>query len=422
MTTLRARLNLVSLDTLKQGLVLFAATSVVSVLNYLFHVVLSRMLGPADYAALAAVLSVFTTVAAPTGAAQAILADYVARFRALGHPQRISGLCRTALQWLGLLSLPVALMVMLFASPLASFLQLDSNLPILALATATLTTLLNPALTGIFQGLQRFWLLGVLLLVSAVVRFGSGVALAALGWGAAGGIAASTLAGLISIGVGLLALRPILSAPGEPPQLSAAELGRYGGSVLVQGFLFSTFLGLDVVLVKHYFAPETAGYYAAAATVGKMVFFLPGAVGTVMFPRVSAALAAGGSGTSVLRKSVLVTLGLCGSLSLVLFAIPGLITQTLFGPAYAPTASLVGGYSLVMMLLAIVNLLMLYHLSAHRSRFMLLLGAGLLLEALGIALWHAELSHVLVWVGVSAAAVIVASELWLPALFRWDSA
>lgn len=422
MTTLRARLNLVSLDTLKQGLVLFAATSVVSVLNYLFHVVLSRMLGPADYAALAAVLSVFATVAAPTGAAQAILADYVARFRALGHQQRVSGLCRTALLWLGLLSVPVALVVALLASPLAAFLKLDSTLPILALATATLTTLLNPALTGIFQGLQRFWLLGILLLVSAMVRFGSGVALAALGWGAAGGIAASTLAGLVSIGVGLLVLRPILSARGEPPRLPLAELGRYGGSVLVQGFLFSTFLGLDVVLVKHYFAPEAAGYYAAAATVGKMVFFLPGAVGTVMFPRVSAALAAGGSGASVLRKSVLVTVALCGSLSLVLFLVPGLVTQTLFGPAYAPTAQLVGGYSLVMMLLAVVNLLMLYHLSAHRSRFMLLLGAGLLLEALGIALWHAQLSHVLVWVGVSAAAVIAASELWLPALFRWDSA
>jgi O-antigen/teichoic acid export membrane protein len=420
MTTLRARLNLVSLDTLRQGLVLFAATSAVSVLNYLFHVVLSRMLGPAEYATLAAVLSVFATVGAPTGAAQAILADYVARFRALGQQDRISGLCRKVLNWLGVASVPVALAVVLLASPLAAFLRLDSVFPVLALALATLTTLLNPALTGIFQGLQRFRLLGIILLATAVVRLVSGVALSWVGWGAAGGIAASAVAGAVSIGIGLLVLRPILRERGEAPQLPIAELGRYGGSVLVQGFLFSTFLSLDVVLVKHYFEPELAGYYAAAATVGKMVFFLPGAVGTVMFPRVSAQLAAGGSGASVLRKSVLVTVGLCGALTLVLFLVPGLVTQLLFGPAYAPTAALVGGYSLVMVLLAVVNLLMLFHLSAHRSRFMVLLGAGVLLEALGIALWHAQLSHALLWMGASAAAVIVASELWLPALFRWD--
>ena len=186
--------------------------------------------------------------------------------------------------------------------------------------------------------------------------------------------------------------------------------------------LFSTFLNLDVILVKHYFDPELAGYYAAASTVGKMVFFVPGAVGTLMFPRVSAQMAAGGDGTNILRKGVLVTLGLCGAMVSVLFAFPDAITHLLFGAAYGPTARLIGGYGLVMLLFALVNLLMLYHLSGHEGRFVFVLGPAVLLELAGVALFHAQLSQVIAIVGTSVAVVVLVSELWLPSLTRLNRA
>ncbi len=422
MTTLREKFSLVSFDTLKQGLLLFAASSLVSVLNYVFQIVQSRLLGPGEFAALSAVLSLYLTVAAPVGAAQAMLADYVARFRARGEPGKTSQLSRTALAWLAAVSVPVALGVALFAGPLRQFLQLDSVWPILALSAVILTTLLNPALTGILQGLERFQVLSLVLLVGAVVRLVSGVALVWLGWGASGGILASAVAGAAGIGAGLFAIRHMLRQPGEAHQLTLKDMSRYAGKVLVTGFLFSTFLNMDVILVKHYFAPETAGHYAAAATVGKMVFFVPGAVGTLMFPRVSAQLAAGGDGAGILRKGVLVTLGLCGAMVAALFVFPGLITRVLFGAAYGPTADLVGGYGLVMLLFALVNLLMLYHLSAHEGRYALILGAGLLLEWGGIAMFHANLAQVVWLVGGSVGLVVVAGEVVLPGLLRLNRA
>ena len=418
MITLREKFSLVTVATLKQGLVLFAATSAVSVLNYLFQVMQSRLLGPRDYATLAAVLSLFLTVAAPTGAAQALLADYVARFRAVGELGKASRLSRSALLWLGLASVPAAVAVALLAGPLAAFLRLDSGLPILALATVLLTTLLNPALIGILQGLERFQLLSVVLLVSAVVRLASGAVLVWLGWGASGGILASAVAGASGIGAGLFAIRHMLRQAGEAHRLTALDLGRYGGSVMVTGLLFSTFLNLDMILVKHYFEPEMAGHYAAASTVGKMVFFVPGAVGTLMFPRISAQMAAGGDGAAILRKGALATLGLCGALVALLILFPAPITRALFGAAYGPTARLIGGYGLVMLLFALVNLLMLYHLSAHEARFAYVLGAGLLLQMGALALFHASLSQVIALVGASVAGVILVSELWLPGLLR----
>ena len=256
----------------------------------------------------------------------------------------------------------------------------------------------------------------LLTLSGALARVGAGVVLVWMGWGALGGIAAFTVAGLAALSVGLYSIWQMLRQPGEAHQLTVTDVSRYGGSVLVNGFLFTTLLNLDVVLVKHYFDPESAGYYAAAATVGKMVFFMPGAVGTLMFSRVSAQMAGGGNGVLVLRKSVLITLGLCGGMSAALFLFPGPITQLLFGSAYAQTASLVGGYSVVMTLFAVANLLMLYHLSAHDSRFAVILGAGCLVEIVGVSLFHQQLPQVVAIAGVSTGAVILASDLWLKSL------
>ncbi len=413
MITVRPKINLVAFDTLKQGLLLFSVTSAVSGLNYLFHVVLSRILGPAEYATLAAVLALFAGISAPVGAAQPLMADYVARFSARHDLGKASRLSRAALKWLGLASLPFAAAVILLSRPISDFLRIHSLAPILALSLVCLTALLSPLLTGIMQGLQRFRTLALVLLFGAVVLFGAGVALAGGGWGAAGAVLGSAIAGAFAVAAGLYGIRDMLAVRGEAHGLTAADVGRYAGRALVSGVLFSAFLSLDVVLVKHYFAPEAAGHFAAAATVGKMVFFMPAAVGTLMFPRVSAQFAAGRDGVHVLRKGALVTLLLCGALVAGLGLFPAPVTQMLFGSAFAPTARLVAPYALVMLLFALMNLLMLYHLARHDSRFAILLAAGMAIELVGVMLFHERLEQVIMILALSTGAVTLASELWL---------
>jgi O-antigen/teichoic acid export membrane protein len=417
MISIHSRIGRVTFDTLQQGVILFGATTAVSLLNYLFHVVQSRMLGPRDYATLAVMLSLFNTFSAPVSTLQALLADYIARFRARGELDKASHFSRTALKWLALASLPIGGLVVLFARPLASYLQIASITPVLILATALLPTLLNPALNGILQGLERFWILGLVLFVGALARLVAGVVLVWLGWGPSGGITAFTIAGVAGVAVGILSIWKLLRQPGAAHRLTGAEVSRYGGNVLVSGVLFTAMLNLDVVLVKHYFDPVSAGYYAAAATAGKMVFFIPSAIGTLMFPRVSAQLAAGGDGKRILRVSLLITLGLCAGMSAALFFLPGPITNMLFGSAYALSAALVGEYSIIMTLFALANLLMLYYLSAHDGRFAFVLGVSILLELGGVGLFHQTLPQVITVVGACIGAVVLFSEIWLRGLW-----
>lgn len=58
-----------STELARYSTLLFAALTFANFSNYLFHVVISRMLGPAAYGALGALLSAFIVISVPAGAA-----------------------------------------------------------------------------------------------------------------------------------------------------------------------------------------------------------------------------------------------------------------------------------------------------------------------------------------------------------------
>src|SRR3954453_5362490 len=66
--------------------------------NYPFHVVISRMLGPADYGALAALLAVVLVLSVPFGVVQTAVADKTATLRATGPGDAVRRLGESALK------------------------------------------------------------------------------------------------------------------------------------------------------------------------------------------------------------------------------------------------------------------------------------------------------------------------------------
>ena len=54
----------------------------------------------------------------------------------------------------------------------------------------------------------------------------------------------------------------------------AGTFANFFRASLFTGLSSVLFLSLDIILVKHYLAPEAAGEYALLSLIGKMVFFL----------------------------------------------------------------------------------------------------------------------------------------------------
>ena len=148
------------------------------------------------------------------------------------------------------------------------------------------------------------------------------------------------------------------------------------------------------------------------ATIGRIVLYIPTAVVALMFPRVAGQHAQGRATTALARRALLVTVGLCALIILAFLARPDLIMRLLFGQQFLGEAALLAPYGIAMLLLALVNVWMLYFLAVQETRYtvFLLMGALLLL----VVLFTAPLSLTgMVWALIACNGGLVLAGAWL---------
>ncbi len=382
------------------------ATAGVNGLNFLFHLLISRLLGPSHYGALGAVLNVISVLAVPLGAVQLAVTQAVVSG---AGKERISLRILTVKATLWGVGAMVALSVL---SPLIDgFLNLKSPVADLAIGVWVPLAVVAAVLQGALLGELRFVPVAVATFFGGgALRLASGALLVSAGFGLWGAVAATVIGQVFITAALLLVARREVFAKGLDPVrislrdalLSIAALAGY-----------TTLTGIDVFLARHFLAPVAAGRYAAAAIAGHIALFLPGALVTVAFPRLVSANATGISA----RKTLTETLGLVTVIGLAAFAIlaevPGIVVDVLFGPKYLGAASIVGIIALSSVFLGIIGLLTYFHV-ARRSFAALYSWAGVALVWVLVAVLHGGMETVAVC--MLAASGLVLAAVSLPAL------
>jgi glycosyltransferase involved in cell wall biosynthesis/O-antigen/teichoic acid export membrane protein len=387
------------------------ATTGVSGFNFLFHVLISRLLGPSQYGAFNAVLNVIAVLAVPLGAVQ--LAVTQAVVSAAGK-ERISlrRLTVKAMLWgAGAMAAVVAV------SPLIDgFLNLKSPSANLAMAVWIPLAVVAAVLQGALLGELRFVPVAVASFIGGgALRLATGALLVSAGFGLVGAVAATVIGQAFTTAALLLVARREVFATGlgsirislRDAVLSIAALAGY-----------TTLTGIDVFLARHFLASVAAGLYAAAATAGHIALFLPGALVTVAFPRL---VSAGRTGISV-GKTLTETVGLVIAIGLATFAvlavIPGVVVDVLFGRKYVGAASIVGIIALISVFLGIIGVLTYFHV-ARRSVAALYSWAGVALVWVLVAVLHGGMETIAACMLAASGFVLVAVSLPALAAVVW---
>src|SRR6266536_327181 len=194
----------------RAGLMVAPAMAVANGLNYAFNLVMLRLLEPAAYGALGALLAVILIGTVPGLALQAVVARHTA-LRA-GDRRAVAELWSRTLVAVSWVSLGLGLAVAAAAPALAAFLHLGSIVPALWLAA----NILPLPLVSVLQGVQRFGALAAALLLNAGARLAVGVGLVAAGHGVDGALAASVAGSVLAMLLPLTLLRPMLAGRGVP--------------------------------------------------------------------------------------------------------------------------------------------------------------------------------------------------------------
>ena len=162
----------------------------------------------------------------------------------------------------------------------------------------------------------------------------------------------------------------------------------------------------DILLVKHYFDAYQAGLYASLALIGRVVYFVAWMFVMLLLPEVVRKHKAGESTRTILFKYVSYISILALSIVVACFLFPNVIVQMMFGEAYVSVSHLLGPYALTTGLFAVANLFTYYFLSLGEYKPVYLSFIGGFLQIGGIILMHKSLEQV-VWVQIGSMSLLL---------------
>ncbi|MCK4648129.1 oligosaccharide flippase family protein [bacterium] len=399
----------------RQATFIFVATTLANISGYFFHVYMGRHLSPTDYGILYTLLALLMIVSVPAMTIQTVITKYASHFKAHNQYGKVRFLLLHSLKKLSLYGGIGFLTFLAFSGHIARFEQIPSRLPVAIVGFILLFTVVVPVALGIVQGLQRFDYLGWSVILGTFLRLVSGIILVIIGFGVNGALSASIVGILFGLFVISFPLRSLLQEKTNK-KVEFKEIYQYSVPVILAMSCFMILTNADVILVKHFFSPLEAGNYSAAALVGRIILFLPMAMVTVMFPKVSERYAQKKDSSLILKKSLLYVGLLAGGATLVFFLFPRLPLFFLWGDRFQASTPLVGKFALAMTLFGLVNILFFYQLSIHRFRFLYIACVFTLLQIIAITLFHNTLSQVVWILVVNGALLLLINQflVWIP--------
>jgi O-antigen/teichoic acid export membrane protein len=378
---------------LSGSFILLLGSGIATATNFAYNVAVARFLGPSGYGHATAVYTLLILISAGTLSFQIVSAKLIARQDTEEKKRAVyRGLHRGAWSC----GLVAAAIFSLYRTPIASYLKLPTPMLVTWVAVGAAFYVPLGIQRGYIQGVCKFPLLAVNVVVEGVVRLGGSVLLMRMGFGVtgviaanAGGVAAAYLEAMPWRRVARVA-NPVLFQEG------LREIGQamifFAGQVLINN--------CDIILVKHFFQPVDAGLYSAVALVGRVIYVLSFAVVNTMFPIVAGTTREERRGFRVIATPCLLVLGIGGSLAGMLYFTPAWVWMRFFGSGFQLSGphglpGLLALYAVTSTIYCLSVVVITYEM-AHRIAgisWVPLLSSGVVIG--GICLFHGSLIEVI---------------------------
>ena len=384
---------------LKSSAIVTVGSIAASILQYLFTVVMARLLSPDSFGSLASLLSWITILIFPAGVISVHVTRQTAIYLAHDEKTRLLKLYRRH-SLLSLAGIAFFIIILLTADLLNLFPAAWPFSYFLLTVIIIGFSLLSAVNQGLLHGSQYFARLSLLAFISAFFKFFLSGILVANGYDVFGVAVALSASGTITYLISLWLVRRVLrsasSMPSSPITTIPPSNTRYMPYIFSALFLLMLLSNIDIILAKQWLEADAAGYYAILATAGKVIFFGTVAISGVAFPSATQASATGsGQEKHILAISLSTVLALAAcAVSLYLF-FPQQIITIVFGTDYLPAAPHLGHIGIIAGLWAIIQLYVRLLLAKGDRLFLIPLAIFIAAEVAGISIWHQSISAIL---------------------------
>ncbi|MBI2066044.1 oligosaccharide flippase family protein [Candidatus Woesebacteria bacterium] len=349
---------LISHPLFSGSMVMIIGNNLANAFQYLFHLLMGRLLGPSGYAELVSIVSISALLGMVPFSLGLVIVKFISAEK---NKNKIVSLASWVERKSFLFGLLVGILVLAASPFISNFLHITNTQLIFA------------------------------------------VALVLAGYRVFGALLGSLIAGIIALLMTRVMLKGYLGKVSKRPDI--APLIKYSIPVLLMTISVTSFYSMDLVLVKHYFPTFEAGIYSSLSTLGKIVFFGVSPVFAVMFPLVSQRQARGEGFRKIFLYSLVIALAIILGVLAVYRFLPELAISVLFGKDYLSGASLLFLFGIFVGILALSSLFLNFFVSLGKTKIVFVALAAATLQIAGIYFFHGDLKTVIL-VSISAVSVL----------------
>ena len=345
----------------------------VAFINYLYYPLVGRLLPNAAFGELQVIISSFLQLSIIL----AVLTNVSVNIYVNGNLNKKSRATVSEIERISLYGgFAILLIICLLAAPLGGLLKFSSPFPFIAIAIAFVIAIPSTFRNAYLQANKKFAAISLNSFIgsSSKILFSAILVLVALHtFGAVLGIALSGAVGLFlsnrqAVKAGYKTSEESLRRRKPDFSLIRPELP-YAIFILFMSLLTTLQISIDVTLIKYFLPPETAGNYAAIATIARIIYFLTGSVLTVMLSSLSRYKLIKDNLRTLLSSTGLITV-LGGAATLFFVFLPTFTVHLLFGSRYDSLAHYLPLLATAVFIGSLLNLFVTYH-SALRHYFAL---------------------------------------------------
>lgn len=360
--------------------------------NYLYNLLLGRILGPQQFANAAILITFLLVLSFVAMTFQLSVAKFTAGYETHKQLHFLNYVKKASL----IIGFVASIAVVVFASQLQQIFHTDSKWMFVIFGLGIPVYFLMSVNRGFYQGNKSFYKLSAtyqaemssrLLITLILVMF----------------LVGNNTSNLVALGIlisfifGLIPFKSSGNIFSNRIELETSEVKNLVHFIAITAFYEFTQIIInnsDILLVKHYFPSYEAGLYASLALIGRLVYFVAWMFVMILLPTVVQRRKRGEDTLPVLAKYVGFVCILAASIVGLTFLFPELIINLMFGEAYVSMAPLLWKYALATSLFAISNVFVYYFLSLDKYWPVALSGLFGIAQVVCIVFFHETLAQV----------------------------
>jgi len=408
--------KLISHELISGSFYIFIGSMFANFLAFLLNLFLARSLTYADYAIFASLLSVITLASIPAGCLNPIMVKFGTDYFVKEQYEKLKTLYLSFFKFILGFCLLIIVIFSVFGVFIGDFLRIDNVWYVIVAGLAISAFYLNTLNGAFLQSLLKFKFISFLNATGGVVKLIIGVILVMLGYKAFGGLWAVFFMTFAMYLLAYLPLNKIISSKssGKTLSLNVGEMFSYALPTFVTVLFLTSFTSTDVILVKHFFDPHLAGFYAGLSLVGKVIFYFTAPIPMVMFPLLIKRHATGRSFNNLFYLSLILVIFPSLAITAFYFAVPNFVINLfLGGREYLSVAKYLGMFGLYLTVFSMVNVCVYFFLSLHKTRIGIYVVLAAIAQILLIFSFHSNFYEV---IGVS---LLVSSILFIVLLYEF---